>query len=229
MRLVLLGPPGAGKGTHAQVLSKHWNIAHISTGDMLREALRAGTPLGLKAKSYMDKGGLVPDEVVIGIVGERLKKSDAQAGFILDGFPRTKEQAESLDPMLRELQMPLDLALYFKTSLAVIIRRLSGRRICAKCGRTYHMINFKPKVQGICDDCRGELMQRPDDREEAIENRLKVYEKQTAPLIDYYKKKNILAEVSGDLEVEALNTALEELFRKKGLGTASGSQNQRRV
>ena len=195
---------------------------------MLREALRTGTPLGLKAKSYMEKGGLVPDEVVIGIVGERLKKSDAQAGFILDGFPRTKEQAESLDPMLRELQMPLDVAIYFKTSLAVIIRRLSGRRICAKCGRTYHMINFKPKVQGICDDCRGELMQRPDDREEAIENRLKVYEKQTAPLIDYYKKKNILAEVSGDLEVDELNIALEELFRKKGLA-GSGSQNQRRA
>ena len=196
---------------------------------MLREALRAGTALGLKAKSFMEKGGLVPDDVVIGIVGERLKKSDAQAGFVLDGFPRTKEQAESLDPMLRELQMPLDLAIYFKTSTAVIIRRLSGRRICAKCGRTYHMVNFKPQTQGICDDCRGELMQRPDDREEAIEHRLKVYEKETAPLIDYYKKKNILAEVSGDLDVDELNAALEGLFRKKGLGAGNGSQNQRRA
>ena len=196
---------------------------------MLREALRAGTALGLKAKSFMEKGGLVPDDVVIGIVGERLKKSDAQAGFVLDGFPRTKEQAESLDPMLRELQMPLDLAIYFKTSTAVIIRRLSGRRICAKCGRTYHMVNFKPQTQGICDDCRGELMQRPDDREEAIEHRLKVYEKETAPLIDYYKKKNILAEVSGDLDVDELNVVLEGLFRKKGLGAGNGSQNQRRA
>lgn len=229
MRLVLLGPPGAGKGTHAQVLSKNWNVAHISTGDMLREALRAGTPLGLKAKTFMDQGGLVPDDVVIGIVGERLKKADAQAGFVLDGFPRTKEQAESLDRMLQDMKMPLDLAVYFKTSKAVIIRRLSGRRICAKCGHTYHMTNFRPKVQGICDECRGELMQRPDDREEAIENRLVVYEKATAPLIDYYKKKGSLAEVSGDLEVDPLNEALEELFRKKGLGAVRGPQDQRRA
>lgn len=225
----MLGPPGAGKGTHAQVLSKHWNVPHISTGDMLREALRAATPLGLKAKAHMEKGGLVPDEVVIGIVEDRLKKNDAQQGFVLDGFPRTREQAESLDTMLQDLRMPLELAAYFKTSLSVIIRRLSGRRICSKCGRTYHLINFKSKVEGICDDCRGELMQRPDDRQEAIENRLKVYEKQTAPLIEYYNKKKILEEVSGDLEVEALNTALENLFRKKGLSVASGSQNQKRT
>ena len=217
MRLVLLGPPGAGKGTLAQVLSKEWHLAHISTGDMLREALRAATPLGLKAKEYMEKGGLVPDEIVIGIVSERLKEKDAQAGFILDGFPRTREQAESLDNSLKGLQLPLDLAVYFKTSPAVIIKRLSGRRICSKCGRTYHRVNFKPKVQDICDDCRGDLMQRPDDREEVIENRLKAYEKQTAPLIDYYQKKKLLAEVSGDLEVDALNRALTDLFHKKGL------------
>ena len=225
MRLVLLGPPGAGKGTLAQVLSKEWQLAHISTGDMLREALRAATPLGLKAKEYMEKGGLVPDEIVIGIVGERLKQKDAQAGFVLDGFPRTREQAESLDRSLKELGMPLDLAVYFKTSLAVVIKRLSGRRICSKCGRTYHMVNFKPKVQSICDDCRGELMQRPDDREEVIENRLKAYEKQTAPLIDHYRKKKLLAEVSGDLEVDALNQALKDLFHKKGLD--SGVKDRR--
>ena len=226
MRLVLLGPPGAGKGTHAQVLSKEWQLAHISTGDMLREALRAATPLGLKAKEYMEKGGLVPDEIVIGIVAERLKKKDALAGFILDGFPRTREQAESLDNSLTEAKMPLDLAIYFKTSLAVIIRRLSGRRVCSKCGRTYHLVNFKPKVQGICDDCKGELMQRPDDREEVIENRLKAYEKLTAPLIEYYQKKKILAEVSGDMEVDELNQALGALFRKKGLGARSGIQDR---
>ena len=228
MRLVLLGPPGAGKGTHAQVLSKNLNIAHISTGDMLREALRAATPLGLKAKSYIEKGGLVPDDVVIGIVRERLSKKDAKQGFILDGFPRTSQQAESLDVMLSDLGMPADLALYFKTSLPVIIRRLSGRRICSKCGKTYHLVNFKPKVQGICDECGGELIQRPDDREEVIENRLKEYEKQTAPVIDHYKKKNILAEVSGDLEVKELNDALEVLFRKKGL-VASGSKDKSRA
>lgn len=192
---------------------------------MLREALRAATPLGLKAKEYMEKGGLVPDEIVIGIVAERFKKKDAQAGFILDGFPRTREQAESLDGTLTAAALPLDLAIYFKTSLAVIIRRLSGRRVCSKCGRTYHLVNFKPKVQGICDDCRGELMQRPDDHEEVIENRLKAYEKLTAPLIDYYQKKKILAEVSGDLEVDALNQALGTLFRKKGLGARSGVQD----
>lgn len=221
MRLVLLGPPGAGKGTHAQVLSKEWQLAHISTGDMLREALRAGTPLGLKAKEYMEKGGLVPNEVVIGIVGERLKQKDAQAGFILDGYPRTSEQAESLDTMLTQQGLPLDLAIYFKTSVNVVIKRLSGRRVCSKCGRTYHLTNFKPKAEGICDDCRGELVQRPDDREEVILNRLKEYEKQTAPLIEYYRKKKLLAEVSGDLEVSELNQEMKELFRKKGLGVRS--------
>ena len=226
MRLVLLGPPGAGKGTLAQVLSKEWQMPHISTGDMLRDALRAATPLGLKAKEYMEKGALVPDEVVIGIVGERLKKSDTRQGFILDGFPRTKDQAESLDPTLKALEMPLDTAVYFKTSLAVIIRRLSGRRVCSKCGHTYHVINFKPKIEGICDLCRGDLMQRPDDREEAIENRLKVYEKQTAPLIDYYKKKKLLIEVSGDLEVTVLTQALTELFRKKGLDVRSAVKDR---
>lgn len=194
---------------------------------MLRDAVRAATPLGLKAKEFMEKGALVPDEVVIGIVSERLKQKDALSGFVLDGFPRTCEQAESLDSSLKNLGIPLDLAIYFKTSLAVIIRRLSGRRICSKCGKTYHMTNFKPKVQGICDDCGADLMQRPDDREEAIENRLKVYEKQTSPLIDYYKKKKNLAEVSGDMEVSELNHALDELFRKKGLGAGIVKDSKR--
>ena len=217
MRLVLLGPPGAGKGTQAQVLSKDLNIPHISTGDMLREALRSASSLGLKAKEYMDQGALVPDELVIELVRERLSKPDAKKGFILDGFPRTPEQAESLGKTLKSLNMPLDVTLYFKTSLAVIIRRLGGRRICGQCGKTYHMTNFRPKSQGICDACHGKLIQRPDDREEAIENRLQVYEKQTAPLIDYYKKINLLDEVSGDLEVDDLNTALESIFKRRAL------------
>ncbi len=227
MRLILLGPPGAGKGTHAQVLSKNWNIAHISTGDMLRDALRAATPLGLKAKEYMEKGGLVPDEIVIALVRERLSKGDAKKGFLLDGFPRTSQQAESLDETLKDLTMPIDLVLYFKTSLAVIIRRLSGRRVCSKCGKTYHLVNFKPKIQGICDACGADLMQRSDDREDVIENRLKAYEKQTEPLIDYYKKKKVLAEVSGDLEVPELSEELEKLFAKKGLGAQVGSKNKK--
>jgi adenylate kinase len=212
LNLVLLGPPGAGKGTHAAVLSKQASIAHISTGDMLREAIRAAAPLGLKAKEFMDRGALVPDDLVVDLVRERLAKKDAKKGFILDGFPRTSQQAESLDAALSEMKMPLDLAVYFKTSVEVIIRRLSGRRICSKCGKTYHMVNFKPRIQGICDDCGADLMQRPDDHEEVIENRLKAYEKQTSPLIDYYKKKKVLAEVSGDLEVDDLNAALDELF-----------------
>ena len=217
MKLVLLGPPGAGKGTQAQVLSKDLSLPHISTGDMLREALKAATPLGLRAKEYMEKGGLVPDEVVIALVKERLLKSDAKKGFILDGFPRTPEQAISLDRNLGELKMPLDLVLYFKTSLPVIIRRLSGRRVCGKCGKNFHLTNFKPKVEGICDACGSPLVQRPDDKEATIENRLKVYESQTAPLIDYYKKINNLVEVSGDLEVQDLNTQLMDLFKHKKL------------
>ncbi len=215
MRVVLLGPPGAGKGTQAQVLSKDLVIPHISTGDMLREALKAASPLGLKAKVYMEKGALVPDELVIALVKERLSKSDAKKGFILDGFPRTPEQAKSLDESLKELKMPLDVVLYFKTSLAVIITRLSGRRVCGQCGKNYHQVNFKPKTEGICDVCGSKLVQRPDDKEETIEKRLKVYEDQTAPLIDYYKRKNILSEVSGDLDVQELNTELLKLFKKK--------------
>ena len=217
MRLVLLGPPGAGKGTQAQVLSKDLKFPHISTGDMLREALKAASPLGLKAKAYMEKGALVPDEIVIALVSERLLEADAKKGFILDGFPRTPEQAESLDQSLKKLEMPLDLVLYFKTSLPVIIRRLSGRRVCSQCGKNFHLTNFKPKVDGLCDVCGGKLFQRPDDKEETIEKRLEVYERQTAPLIEYYKKKNILYETSGDMDVQALNVTLMDLFHKKGL------------
>ncbi len=217
MRLVLLGPPGAGKGTQAQVLSKDLAVPHISTGDMLREALRSASVLGLKAKEYMDRGELVPDDLVIALVRERLSQPDAKKGFILDGYPRTPDQAESLGKTLADLKMPLDVTLYFKTSLLVIIRRLGGRRICSQCGKTYHMTNFRPKVDGVCDVCQGSLMQRPDDREEAIENRLKVYEKQTAPLIEYYKEKNLLEEISGDLEVDDLNIVLEEIFKRRGL------------
>ena len=220
MRIVLLGPPGAGKGTQAQVLSKDLGLPHISTGDMLRESIRTSSPLGLKAKQFMDSGQLVPDELVIALVEERLSQSDAKKGFLLDGFPRTPEQARSLDASLDKIGMPLQLVLYFKTSLPVITRRLSGRRICSKCGKTYHMTNFKPKTEGVCDVCQGALVQRPDDREDAIANRLRVYEAQTAPLIDYYAKKKILSEVSGDLEVDPLNRVLEDLFQEKGLKAA---------
>ncbi len=217
MKIVLLGPPGAGKGTQAQVLSKDVQAPHVSTGDMLREALKAATPLGLQAKSYMEKGGLVPDDVVIALVEERLSKSDAGKGFILDGFPRTPEQAKSLDGSLERMKKPLDLVLYFKTSLEIILMRLTGRRVCGQCGKNYHLKNFKPKVEGICDACGGKLVQRPDDKEETIRQRLKVYEDQTAPLIDYYSRKGLLQEVSGDLDVKELNVQLMALFKSKQL------------
>ena len=217
MRLVLLGPPGAGKGTQAQVLSKDFGTPHVSTGDMLREAMKMGTPLGTKAREYVEKGLLVPDDLVIAMVSERLLKKDAEKGFILDGFPRTPEQAKSLDRNLSEHKIPLNLVLYFKTGLEVIIRRLSGRRVCGQCGKNFHMTNFKPKVEGICDACGGKLVQRPEDKEETIEKRLKVYESQTAPLIDYYKRQGKLVQVSGDLDVHELNVELEALFRQKGL------------
>lgn len=216
MRLVLLGPPGAGKGTQAGVLARDLEAPHISTGDMLREAIRNSTPLGQKAKSFMEKGALVPDDLVIELVKERLSRPDAKKGFILDGFPRTPDQAESLDKTLKQLGMPLDFVLYFKTSLEVIIRRLSGRRVCGKCGKIFHLTNNKPKVEGICDKCGSPLVQRPDDKVETIENRLKVYDEQTAPLIDYYRKKKVLSEISGDLDVDDLNVILMDLFRKKG-------------
>lgn len=217
MRLVLLGPPGAGKGTQAQVLSKNLGCAHVSTGDMLRDALKHQTPLGLKAKEFMEKGLLVPDEVVIGLVKERLQKPDAKKGFILDGFPRTPEQAESLDKTLAGLQMPLDLVLYFKTSDSVVISRLTGRRVCSQCGRNYHLTNFKPKADGVCDDCGAKIIQRPDDKEETVMKRLKVYQEQTAPLIEYYRNKKSLVESSGDHDVNELNAELMGLFKERGL------------
>lgn len=210
----MLGPPGAGKGTHAQVLSKDLSLAHVSTGDMLREALKAASPLGLKAKAYMEKGLLVPDDLVIALVKERLSRPDARKGFILDGFPRTPDQAKALDASLKELGMPLSVVFYFKTSLPVVLRRLTGRRVCGKCGKNYHTQNFKPKTDGFCDVCGGKLIQRPDDREETIKNRLEVYDKETFPLIDYYKKQRLLEEIPGDLEVKELNLVLVGRLKK---------------
>ncbi len=217
MRLILLGPPGAGKGTQAKVLSKDLNIPHISTGDMLRAALKEATPLGLKAKAFMEKGALVPDEVVISLVKERLLKKDAKHGFMLDGFPRTAEQARSMDETLEKLSMPVEIVLYFRTSEPVVMKRLTGRRVCGTCGRNYHISNFKSKIAGTCDDCQGQLVQRPDDKEATIKKRLEVYVKETAPLIDYYRKKGILSEVSGDFEVKELNVVLLDLFKEKEL------------
>jgi len=212
VKLVLLGPPGAGKGTQSVVLSKKYNIPHISTGDILRQSVKAGEPLGLKAKTYMDKGELVPDSVVTGIVVERLKKPDTKKGFILDGFPRTLNQAKDLDEAIKKASIKLDIVLYFETSSAVAITRLTGRRVCSKCGMNYHIKNMPPRKDGICDKCGSKLIQRPDDNEATVLNRLKVYEAQTRPLIEYYTGEGILKKVSGDLDVKELLKVLSKIF-----------------
>ena len=212
MKLILLGPPGAGKGTQSVELSRKYNAPHISTGDILRESVKAGLPLGLKAKSYMDKGELVPDEVVIGIVAERLKNPDTKKGFILDGFPRTVKQAIGLDGALKNIRSGIDMVIYFQTSDKVAIERLTGRRVCKNCGVNYHVKNMPPKKEGVCDKCGSALYQRPDDNEATVLNRLKVYEEQTKPLVDHYAKSGVLKKVSGDLGVSDLAKVLSEIF-----------------
>lgn len=213
MRLVLLGPPGAGKGTQAEKLSKEYKIPHISTGNMLREAVKNNSDVGKKANAYMAKGELVPDQLVIEIVKERLTGPDAKNGFILDGFPRTKLQAVSLDEALKSAGAPLDVVLYFQTTDEVVIKRLTGRRICKKCGANYHVKNIPPKKEGICDVCGALLAQREDDKEATVKNRLAVYKKETAELIGYYKNKSILKTVSGDLDANDAFSFLVKMFK----------------
>ncbi len=197
MRMILLGPPGAGKGTQAKDLVNKYSIPQISTGDILRKNLAEKTPLGLEAKGFMDKGELVPDSVVVGIVRERLKEADCAKGYILDGFPRTVPQAESLDKALADMKTPLDKVLSIEVKDEELVKRLSGRRTCRSCQEGYHVMFKKPKADGKCDKCGGELYQRDDDKEEAIKNRLKVYQASTSPLIDYYKAKGLLRAVDG--------------------------------
>ena len=198
MKLILLGAPGAGKGTQAEIISEKYNIPTISTGNIIRAALKNGTEMGLKAKSYIDAGNLVPDEVVIGIIKERLAEDDCKNGFILDGFPRTIPQAEALDKMGFEI----DRALSIEVDDAEIIKRMSGRRVCGKCGASYHTEFKKPEKEGICNVCGGELVIRKDDEPETVMNRLKVYHKQTEPLKDYYKSCGKLITVEGQDKVE---------------------------
>lgn len=217
MRLILLGPPGAGKGTQANVLCQRYKMAHISTGDRLRQAIKDKTPIGQKAKSFVDQGELVPDKIVAAIIEERLKDKNINASFILDGYPRTKKQAEMLEETLRQLGIVLDLVFYFETSEITILKRLSGRRVCKKCGFNYHLVNIPPKKENVCDKCGGELFQRNDDRQETIKKRIEVYNQQTKELIDYYGKKKVLKRVSGDLDVEPLFEKLEGIFRSAGL------------
>ncbi|OGW85701.1 MAG: adenylate kinase [Omnitrophica bacterium RIFCSPLOWO2_01_FULL_45_10b] len=211
-RIVLLGPPGAGKGTHAKILSERYGIPHISTGDLLRSQIQSGTALGKRAKTFIDNGRLVPDDLVVEMVKDRLGEPDVRAGYILDGFPRTVEQAKALDEMLKENKAPLNLVLEFDTSEAVIINRLSGRRTCARCNANYHVRNIPPKREGICDQCGSPLVQRKDDQPETIRKRLEVYERQTAPLIEFYKQRQLLRAVNGDLEVKPLQEELAQHF-----------------
>ncbi|MFA5256506.1 MAG: adenylate kinase [Candidatus Omnitrophota bacterium] len=217
MNIVLLGPPGAGKGTQGVVLSKNYRIPHISTGDILREAVKRGTPLGKKAKAFMDSGELVPDEVVVGIVVDALSQDGTKKGYILDGFPRTLKQAEELDAALKRKASGIDMVLYFEIPEEIAIERLTGRRVCRKCGANFHIKNIPPKKEGICDKCGGELFQRPDDKLETVKNRLKIYEIQTRPLIEYYMNKNILKKVSGALDVKHLFKELCQVFSEAKL------------
>ena len=198
MNLILLGAPGAGKGTQAAVISERLNIPQISTGNIIIEALRSGTEMGLKAKSFIDSGKLVPDEVVIGIIKERLANDDCKDGFILDGFPRTIPQAEALD----EMGVAIDKVIDFEVPDDVIVTRLSGRRVCEKCGRPYHLIDLKPRVEGICDDCTGALIQRKDDQVDTIKARLEIYHSETEPLKGYYEAQGKLSIVDGTAPID---------------------------
>lgn len=207
MRVVLLGAPGAGKGTQAKILVEKYAIPQISTGDILRAAVAAGTSLGKEAKSYMDKGELVPDSVVLGMVEERLKQDDCRKGYILDGFPRNTKQSEALDNMLSSLGMSLTAALSVDVPFEDLMKRLTGRRTCKACGQMYNVYFNAPKKEGVCDKCNGDLFQRDDDKEETIKKRLEVYNAQTAPLIDYYGKKGILKSVAG-------TGSIDEIFKR---------------
>lgn len=207
MRLVLLGAPGAGKGTQAKILIEKYGMPQISTGDLLRAAVAAGTALGKEAKVIMDKGELVPDSVVLGMVAERLKQDDCKKGYILDGFPRNTVQAEALDKMLASLNMSLTAALSVDVPFDDLMKRLTGRRTCKACGQMYNVYFKAPAKEGVCDKCNGELFQRDDDKEATIKKRLEVYSAQTEPLIGYYKNKGILKSVSG-------TGSIDEIFKK---------------
>lgn len=213
MNLILLGPPGAGKGTQAAMLTETYGIPQISTGDILRAAVKEGTALGRQARAYMDDGKLVPDEVVIGIVTERLQEPDCSNGFILDGFPRTVAQADALQVDLQDLDKQLDRVIALQVDAEALVERLTGRRTCKSCGRGYHVKFDPPEVEGRCDACGGELYQRDDDREATIRKRLDVYKQQTAPLIDYYRQAGLLIEVDGMQPIEEVRETLLAALR----------------
>ncbi|MDN4527179.1 adenylate kinase [Fictibacillus fluitans] len=212
MYLVLMGLPGAGKGTQAEQIVEQYGIPHISTGDMFRAAIKEGTPLGLKAKSYMDSGNLVPDDVTIGIVRERLAKDDCEKGYLLDGFPRTVAQAEALEDITSELDRRIDFVLNISVEKDQLMQRLTGRRICPVCGTTYHVVFNPPKVDGKCDKDGAELIQREDDNEETVRTRLEVNMEQSKPLLDFYKDKGYLKNIDGDQEINKVYADINKLI-----------------
>lgn len=213
MNILFMGPPGAGKGTQAERIVEEFNIPHISTGDAFRLAMKQGTPIGLKAKEYIDQGLLVPDEITNGIVKERLAQADCETGFLLDGFPRTIQQAEALDSMLQELGRSIDYVVNLDVDRDLLLARLTGRRICKSCGATYHVMFNPPKVEGICDKDGGELYQRSDDSEEKVGTRLDEYTSKTAPLLDYYSKQGLLREVNGEQDINVVTAEIISTLR----------------
>jgi adenylate kinase len=212
VNLVLMGLPGAGKGTQAERIVEKYGIPHISTGDMFRAAMKEGTELGLQAKSFMDNGELVPDEVTIGIVRERLSKDDCQKGFLLDGFPRTVPQAEALENLLADLTKKIDYVINIDVDKNILMDRLTGRRICKDCGSTYHLVFNPPAKEGVCDRCGGELYQRADDNAETVQNRLDVNIKQSAPLLAFYEDKGYLRTIDGQQDINKVLIDIEELL-----------------
>lgn len=212
MNLILLGPPGAGKGTQAARIIEKYNIPHISTGDIFRANIKAGTELGKKAQEYMNRGELVPDSLVVEIATDRLKADDCKNGFMLDGFPRTTFQAEELDKFLAEQGTKIDHVINLEVSKEELMIRLTGRRVCGKCGASYHVVNIPPKTEGICDKCGAELTQRKDDNEETAANRIEVYNKETKPLIDYYEKAGNIAHIDGTIGLENVFNAIVNIL-----------------
>lgn len=208
LRTILLGPPGAGKGTQAVKIVEEYKVPHISTGDIFRKNIKEGTELGKRAKEYMNKGELVPDDLVIEIATSRLLEDDCKEGFLLDGFPRTVYQAEKLDQFLEAHGMKLDKVLDIEVADDELLVRLTGRRVCTNCGASYHVVNIPSKVEGVCDVCGNKLIQRPDDTEETVKNRIDVYNEQTMPLVDYYEKAGIIARVNG---AASLDQVFEEI------------------
>ena len=213
MKIVMLGAPGAGKGTQAKMIAEKYSIPHVSTGDIFRANIKNGTELGKEAKSYMDKGELVPDELTVRILLDRVAQEDCKNGYVLDGFPRTIPQAEVLDAELTKMGDKIDFAINVEVPDENIVRRMSGRRACLKCGATYHIVHIPPVKEGICDKCGSELVLRDDDKEETVKNRLSVYHEQTQPLIDYYKKAEVLHSVDGTKDPDQVFEAIVEILK----------------